>query len=232
MDVINTFTPYFYLIRRAYAITLVVITTFISHSSFAALVTINEIHYDNTGSDTGEAIELVGLIDTDLTGWHIVLYNGGDNSPYRVVDLADATKTNAGQIAFWHIPISGIQNGANDGVALADNENNVLEFLSYEGTITAEQGVASGLTSIDINAQENASTPVGFSLQRAADIFIVSDGLQFSGDQWESASSTWGAANRSQQLVATTTVPVPGGIVLMATALSAMGLYRRQATQT
>ncbi len=39
-------------------------------------VFINEIHYDNTGTDAGESIEVAGPAGTDLTGWTIVLYNG------------------------------------------------------------------------------------------------------------------------------------------------------------
>ena len=30
---------------------------------------INEIHYDNTGKDTGEAIEIAGPAGTNLSGW-------------------------------------------------------------------------------------------------------------------------------------------------------------------
>ena len=32
-------------------------------------VFINEIHYDNTGTDEGEAIEVACVVGTDLTGW-------------------------------------------------------------------------------------------------------------------------------------------------------------------
>ena len=35
----------------------------------AAQVRISEIHYDNTGTDTGEAIEISAPAGTDLTGW-------------------------------------------------------------------------------------------------------------------------------------------------------------------
>ena len=45
-------------------------------------VWINEIHYDNTGTDAGEAIEIAGPAGTDLTGWSIVLYNGASGLQY------------------------------------------------------------------------------------------------------------------------------------------------------
>jgi hypothetical protein len=38
----------------------------------AQSVFINEIHYDNAGTDTGEAIEIAGPAGTDLTGWRSV----------------------------------------------------------------------------------------------------------------------------------------------------------------
>src|SRR5687768_14779651 len=37
-------------------------------------VRFSEIHYDNTGTDTGETIEISGPAGTDLTGWQVVLY--------------------------------------------------------------------------------------------------------------------------------------------------------------
>ncbi|MGZ8869334.1 MAG: endonuclease, partial [Thermoanaerobaculia bacterium] len=39
-------------------------------------VFINEFHYDNTGGDTGEFIEIAGPAGTNLTGYVIELYNG------------------------------------------------------------------------------------------------------------------------------------------------------------
>ncbi|MGH9270793.1 MAG: hypothetical protein ACRDZ2_05935, partial [Ilumatobacteraceae bacterium] len=37
-------------------------------------VFINELHYDNASTDTGEAIEVAAPAGTNLTGWSIVLY--------------------------------------------------------------------------------------------------------------------------------------------------------------
>ena len=39
-------------------------------------VFINEIHYDNIGTDSGEFIEIAGPAGTNLAGYSIVLYNG------------------------------------------------------------------------------------------------------------------------------------------------------------
>ena len=39
----------------------------------AHAVFINEIHYDNTGGDIGEGVELSGEAGVDLSGWSLVL---------------------------------------------------------------------------------------------------------------------------------------------------------------
>jgi uncharacterized protein len=53
----------------------------------ATPVFINEIHYDNAGTDAGEAIEIVGPAGTDLTGWQVILYNGANGQSYSSVTL-------------------------------------------------------------------------------------------------------------------------------------------------
>ena len=37
-----------------------------------ATVFINELHYDNGGTDAGEAVEIAGPAGTDLTGWSVL----------------------------------------------------------------------------------------------------------------------------------------------------------------
>src|SRR5690606_35167445 len=131
-------------------------------------VRISEIHYDNVGTDEGEAIEIAGPAGTDLTGWSVVLYNGSNGAAYNTRTLSGtipATCDSEGVVVLDY-PVNGIQNGAPDGVALVDATGAVVEFLSYEGTFTAVDGPAAGLTSTDIGVEEGGSTPVGHSLQR------------------------------------------------------------------
>lgn len=131
-------------------------------------VFINEFHYDNVGTDSGEFIELVAPIGTDLTGWSLVLYNGNGGAPYNTIDLtgqAIANQANGLGTVVIDFPSNGIQNGSPDGVALVDADGAVLEFLSYEGTFTAVGGLADGLTSTDIGVEESSNTPIGQSLQ-------------------------------------------------------------------
>lgn len=129
-------------------------------------VFINELHYDNDGTDTGEAVEIAGPAGTDLTGWSLVLYNGSGGAPYNTNALTGTIPDEGngfGTLAFSY-PTNGIQNGSPDGLALL-NDGAVVQFLSYEVVFTAVGGPADGLTSTDIGVSESSSTPAGLSLQ-------------------------------------------------------------------
>lgn len=159
-------------------------------------VFINEIHYDNASTDTGEAIEIAGVAGTDLTGWSLVLYNGGNGAVYSTVDLSGYTLSDDGSgfgFAAITYATNGIQNGAPDGMALVDGAGNVVQFLSYEGTMTAVGGPADGMTSTDIGVSENGTGAVGDSLQ------LTGTGTQYSDFIWSSdAPNTFGSANSGQ----------------------------------
>ncbi|SDE24429.1 endonuclease/exonuclease/phosphatase family protein [Belnapia rosea] len=128
---------------------------------------INEIHYDNAGADSGEFIEVAGAAGTDLTGWSLVLYNGSNGQAYGTRALSGVIPDQQDGFGTFALtfPIDGIQNGAPDAVALVDAAGQTVQFLSYEGRLTATNGPANGLTSTDIGVAETGSTPAGQSLQ-------------------------------------------------------------------
>ncbi|WP_157987648.1 ExeM/NucH family extracellular endonuclease [Jiangella endophytica] len=125
---------------------------------------ISEIHYDNVGTDTGEAIEIQADPGTDLTGWQIVLYNGNGGAPYNTRTLSGAVPAAGVVVATY--PADGIQNGSPDGIALVRPDGSVAEFLSYEGGMTAVGGPANGMAAVDIGVSQASSTPIGQSLQK------------------------------------------------------------------
>jgi DNA/RNA endonuclease G (NUC1) len=130
---------------------------------------INEIHYDNVGTDVGEAIEIEGPAGADVSGFSLVLFNGdvASGAAYNTQVLSGVLPTSCGTRGVLTVayPSNGIQNGSPDGIALVDSLGQVLEFLSYEGVFTATTAPAAGLTSIDIVvSQTNAA--IGQSLQR------------------------------------------------------------------
>jgi uncharacterized protein len=129
-------------------------------------VFVNELHYDNAGTDTGEFIEIAGPAGTDLGAWSLVLYNGANGSVYDTRSLSGVLPDQQGGYGTLDVdyPSNGIQNGAPDGIALVHGDE-VVQFLSYEGTLTAAEGPAEGRTSTDIGVGQGSSTPVGSSLE-------------------------------------------------------------------
>lgn len=164
-------------------------------------VFINEIHYDNSGADTDEGVEIAGPAGTDLSTYTINLYNGGGNPAGESYDTTTLTGTipdeGAGFGAVW-FPISGIQNGGPDGISL-DNNGTLIQFLSYEGAFTASGGPADGLMSTDISVSETSGTPAGQSLQ------LIGSGTDFENFTWSVPSTaSAGTINSGQTFGAAT----------------------------
>jgi len=158
-------------------------------------VFINELHYDNASTDTGEFIEVAGPAGTDLTGWSVVLYNGSNDTQYDSDPLSgtlgDDTGTGFG-FASINYPSNGIQNGAPDGIALLDASGDVVQFLSYEGVFTTAAG-----ESTDIGVSESGNDLAGLSLQ------LTGRGDSYGDFTWASpATQTPGEANNDQVFLA------------------------------
>ncbi|WBY07585.1 hypothetical protein PIB19_20090 [Sphingomonas sp. 7/4-4] len=156
---------------------------------------INEIHYDNAGADSGEFIEIAGVAGTDLTGWKIVLYNGANGASYNPVMTLSGVIANQ-QNGFGTIsvayPTDGIQNGSPDAIALVDASNNVIQFLSYEGSFTATNGPAAGLTSVNVGVSENGT-------QSGTSIGLIGSGTTYEDFHWALINgSTAGGVNAGQ----------------------------------
>jgi len=163
------------------------------------IVFINEINYDNDGSDPNEFIEVAGSAGLQLAGYTIVLYNGDGGTVYETVPLDTVTIDDEGQgvgAVAIRFPQDSIENGAPDGIALVDPDGTVLEFISYEGSFTAVDGAAAGMTSIDIGVAQSPTTPEGQSLQLRG---LGSRGSDFT---WTGpATSSLGKLNANQVLL-------------------------------
>ena len=136
-------------------------------------VILNEIHYDNSGTDVGEFIEVAvdatALIN--LADYTVTLYNGNGGTTYASETLDNfIVGNNDGTYQYLTWPISGIQNGAPDGFSLS-NTTSLCEFLSYEGTFLATNGPALGVTSTDIGVSEGTNA-VGTSLQLIGGVWV------------------------------------------------------------
>jgi len=156
---------------------------------------INEIHYDNEGTDSNEGVEIAGTAGSILSEYTLFLYNGNDGNTYNSNDLTgtlDDEQCGFGA-AWFGYPPNGLQNDT-DGIALVKGTN-VIQFLSYEGVLTASNGPAEGMTSIDIGVHESATTPVGYSLQ------IEGTGTVYSSFAWTNAQPhSRGTLNSNQTI--------------------------------
>ncbi len=190
---------------------------------------INEIHYDNVGTDTGEFVEIAGVAGTDLTDYSLVLYNGANGLQYgstlNLLGTIDNEGSGFGAVSF-SFPVNGLQNGAPDGLALTNTAGSTIyQFLSYEGSFAAVDGFAIGLTSTDIGVSETASTPIGTSLQ------LVGTGMNSGDFSWVSGvAETPGFLNANQTLI-DAAVPLPASLPFLLIAVVALkaGARRRSA---
>jgi hypothetical protein len=199
---------------------------------------LNEFHYDNTGGDENQFVEVVvASAVSDRSGIALTLYNGGSGSPYSgpiMLDEFTVGDTTSG-FEFFTIDVS-MQNGAPDGLALA-NGSQLLQFLSYEGTFEAVEGVAAGEVSTDVVVFEPSDTAVGSSLQ------LAGSGDSYLDFSWQGpAEHTRGALNLGQQLLGDVVpdpdpdpdpnpnpagVPEPASLLIWACAMAALvGSYR------
>ena len=137
----------------------------------SADVFINEIHYDDATSsgDTGERIEVVATAGETLSAYRIYLYHGSTPSAAVTYDndlVPAGSLVSCGaqvRIATVSYASNGIQNGPNDGIALVNGAGQVVQFISYEGVITASNGPAAGRTSVNLPVSETGSDPAGRS---------------------------------------------------------------------
>ena len=133
-------------------------TSTITVSAGANHLVINELDYDQIGTDSAEFIEIknpTGMA-ISLAGVAVVLINGSGNAEYKRYDLSSVGSLAAGKYlvlakagfavgvdatlltpAGW-LANDNAQNGAPDGIALINVTNKtVIDALSYEGGITA-----------------------------------------------------------------------------------------------
>jgi len=114
-----------------------------------ATVVINEIDYDQPGTDTSEYIELFnsGSSAVLLDNYFVDLINGSNASTYRTIDLSGFSIGASGYFVMcgdaslvancdysFTTTNSWFQNGSPDAVALYENSN-LLDSLSYEGDL-------------------------------------------------------------------------------------------------
>jgi hypothetical protein len=180
--------------------TLTVTNVDVPPAPLAAKGWINEFHYDNSGTDTGEFVEIVLAPGTATNNVSLILYNGVNGSGYSTNALSAFTlgaTTNGYSI--YSLLIAGIQND-NEGIALII-DGVPEDLVGYEGStstsLTATDGPAAGYPFPKIPVDQ-ASATAGSSLYRYGP---GSTGRDFA---WASTTTaTRGQPNANQTLGAT-----------------------------
>ncbi|MBI4950526.1 MAG: lamin tail domain-containing protein [Myxococcales bacterium] len=119
---------------------------------------LNEVDYDQVGTDSGEYVEIynAGSTPIPLAGIHLVAVNGANGESYSDVDLGPAGTLQPGEylvvgatsvvsalppsVRTVDLGSAGnlVQNGSPDGLALVDVTGQaLLDTLSYGGALTA-----------------------------------------------------------------------------------------------
>lgn len=160
-----------------YLLTLLMLCAF--YLTAAAQVYINEVDYDQAGTDASEFLELVGPSGGSLDGYTVELVNGsssGTGAVYNTIDLAGLSIPDdqvsgfgffvIGPAGFTNVDLtpSGwttnqIQNGAPDGILLKLN-GTVVDGISYEGdcsTVNSDFTSGMAITAIDPNNSDTLS---------------------------------------------------------------------------
>lgn len=165
-------------------------------------VWINELHYDNSGADINEGVEIAGPAGTDLSLFTVVWYDGSTGVAYSNQTLSGTIDNESGGFgALWFdfgTNVNQNENNSPDGLALVYNGTGVVQFLSYEGIFTAVGGAANGQLSTDIGVSESSATLVGDTLQ------LCGVGTNYTAFTWASPSAgSTGTLNACQT--------IPGG---------------------
>ena len=151
---------------------------------FTQEIWINEIHYDNSGTDEGEFIELAVSSDfPNISAVTITLYNGNSGGEYDAVTLNNfnvGSSNNGFTFYYYDFPSNGIQNGAPDGVQLLMN-GSIVDAVAYEGSLADSDG----------NPMEEGGEDYQTSSEEAQS--ISRSGLD--GSLWEEMVITPGAIN-------------------------------------
>ncbi len=186
-------------------------TALTSTSTFVGVITsedlptlrINEVDYDNAGTDNAEWIELKNTGNTafDLSGFSVQLINGnlGGAAVYKTIVLPSFTLAAGGYYVIGNsntIPnlnllqtpaTDMVQNGAPDAVGLRDPFNTLIDAISYEGNTGAPYTEGTGLSVAQ--ADDNVLAP------KVIARYLDGNDTDDNGVDWKVWCATPGASN-------------------------------------
>ncbi len=152
---------------------------------------INEIHYDNEGTDQNEFVEVIveSPETVSLGDLALYMYNGYDGKIYCLDTVDEFTIGNReGCYQFYTWYQRGIQNDM-EGMVLVYHDS-LVDIIAYEGSFTGTQAPAAGQLFPDVGTFETGSSSISSS--------IYLSGVP--GSAWEQGTATPGALNTGQEL--------------------------------
>ena len=216
------------------------IASAMSSISMADHIWVNEFHYDNVGADSGEFIE-IGVRTPNLSGvpfsdYAVEFYDDDGTlrtttttlDEFDVINEFTVVNPNSADELITLYSLDVVLQNSTEGFAIVNDATGVVvpgSFYSYEGVITATEGSAIGLTSLDVGVVEGGTTPVGTS--------ISAIGTGFGQDQFNNTSFATGVAatpgfrNAGQVFARPAAVPEPSSIALLGL-IGCVGLGRRR----
>jgi uncharacterized protein len=173
---------------------------------------INEIDYDQSGTDTAEFIEIRNVSGSaiNLDNYDIVFINGSNGSTYRTIELPTVelasgdyyvvcgNAANVSDCDLDTLPDENlIENGAPDALAIRENDTVIIDALSYEGTVSGYVE-GTGNTLVDSASPGLSRCPDGADADNNSTDFTL-------------AAISPGAANSCGDISTPTPTSTPGG---------------------
>ncbi|MBL8753216.1 MAG: endonuclease [Planctomycetes bacterium] len=156
-------------------------------------VWVNEIHYDNTGTDVNEFVELAGPAGDSVNGWMLLAVDGATGQVYGRRKLAGTFPNQQNGFGTLAFTFPGLQDGAPDGIAVVTGTGVLMQFVAYEGSFVGVGGTVAGRTATNLGVAEATTAPVGTSLQ------LGGAGSGYTQFTWQnSLTATPGARNTNQ----------------------------------
>lgn len=134
-----------------------------SVSGAANAAFINEIDYDQPGTDNAEFVEVFVETGDSLADFAVQAINQAGALQASQVVLTSFTPgavVSGGQLYSYTFPSNGLQNGGDDGIGLFDisgSSDVAVQLLSWEGTYTFNSVESTDVGVADGNSEPNVS---------------------------------------------------------------------------